>query len=329
MQNQTAAGKFMISPKVSILIPVYNGGHFLAECLDSVLAQDFPDMEILMADDGSTDGSSGLMERYAAKDRRIRWWKNPRNLGLAANFNCCLAAARGEYVKFVLQDDKLVSPAAVRLMAGALDADAEVALVASASQLLDGESRVTEIRDEFKPGTMAGVKTVRDCFKQSVVNHIGEPTVVMFRRALAGRGFNPRYKQLVDLEMWIHLLAERRFAYLSEPLCAFRQHAAQQTKVNRRQIPTGTEEVMLLTECRRQSWFPQAVTRRLLFANIRIFRQMRDEPAKALVAEFMRDLGRGWYFFFWARRKLTNPPQKLAHWIFRKTTGQPKTKPKA
>ena len=69
--------------KVSVLVPVYNGEAFLAECLESVLAQDFADMEILIADDASTDGSAAMVERYAAKDSRIRWWKNPDNLGLA------------------------------------------------------------------------------------------------------------------------------------------------------------------------------------------------------------------------------------------------------
>ena len=86
-------------PKVSVLVPVYNGEKFLAECLDSVLTQDFSDMEILIADDGSTDGSVALLERYAITDRRIRWWKNERNLGLIANFNHCLREEKGEYIK--------------------------------------------------------------------------------------------------------------------------------------------------------------------------------------------------------------------------------------
>ncbi len=92
-------------PKVSVLVPVYNGEKYLAECLDSVLAQDFANMEILIADDGSTDGSRELIRHYAEKDSRIRWWRNPANLGLAGNFNACLRAARNDYIKYVLQDD--------------------------------------------------------------------------------------------------------------------------------------------------------------------------------------------------------------------------------
>jgi glycosyltransferase involved in cell wall biosynthesis len=128
--------------KVSVLVPVFNSETFLVECLESVLAQDFEDMEILIADDASTDGSAALVECYAARDARIRWWKNPRNLGLARNFNCCLQAARGDYIKYVLQDDKLISPLAIQSMAGMLDHHPEVSLVSSMSQVLDEGSRV-------------------------------------------------------------------------------------------------------------------------------------------------------------------------------------------
>ena len=68
--------------KVSVLIPVFNGERYLAECLESVLAQDFPDLEILIGDDGSRDNSSEIISQFAARDPRIRWWKNPRNFGL-------------------------------------------------------------------------------------------------------------------------------------------------------------------------------------------------------------------------------------------------------
>ena len=58
--------------KVSVLVPVYNGEAFLAECLDSILAQDFADMEILISDDGSTDGTRQIIEEFAVRDGRIR-----------------------------------------------------------------------------------------------------------------------------------------------------------------------------------------------------------------------------------------------------------------
>src|ERR1017187_1981378 len=119
----------MCAPLVSILIPVYNGEPFLAECIDSVLAQDFADYELLISDDGSTDGSSGVIRRHAERDGRIRWWRNPRNLGIGGNFNACLKAARGEYVKYVLQDDKLLDPLTMRRLVAALQGDPTLSLV--------------------------------------------------------------------------------------------------------------------------------------------------------------------------------------------------------
>ena len=109
------------APKVSVLIPVYNGGPNLAECLDSILAQDFGDLEILMADDGSTDDSMAIAAAYAARDSRIRHWKNPQRLGLTANSNACLRAARGEYIKYVHQDAKLLCRSCLRKMVAALE----------------------------------------------------------------------------------------------------------------------------------------------------------------------------------------------------------------
>jgi len=102
------------APKVSVLIPVFNGGTNLAECLDSVLAQDFRDVEILVADDGSSDDSMAIVATYAARDSRLRHWTNPQRLGLTANSNACLRAARGEYIKFIRMTNSFAIPASVK-----------------------------------------------------------------------------------------------------------------------------------------------------------------------------------------------------------------------
>ena len=87
----------MSLPKVSVLVPVYNAGPFFAECLESILVQDFGDYEVLISNDGSTDGTVAIIERYAAKDPCILWWKNPLNIGLTRNHNHFLREARGEF----------------------------------------------------------------------------------------------------------------------------------------------------------------------------------------------------------------------------------------
>jgi glycosyltransferase involved in cell wall biosynthesis len=313
----------MRAPKVSILIPVFNGEKFLPECLNSILAQDFTDLEILLADDASTDGSAILIESYAARDPRIRWWKNSKNLGLGANWNSCLRVARGDYIKYVLQDDILLSPATVGLMVAELDNNNTVTLVGSASRLVDAESQLIETRQYFKPGIVDGLTIIRQCLERSA-NWIGEPSVVMFRRAQAERGFDERYRQLIDLEMWFHLLARGKFSYLPEPLCAFRQHAGQQTVVNRRQIIAGTEELMLMQTCYQQPWFRDMFTRQLLFSQIYSLRRCQTTLAITFRTQMLNDFGELWYGIYWLKRKLTQPFIKFCRWLDRRFNGKVK-----
>jgi glycosyltransferase involved in cell wall biosynthesis len=301
--------------KVSVLVPVYNGEPFLAECLESVLAQDFADMEILVADDASTDGSVALVERYAAKDSRVRWWRNPGKLGLARNFNCCLRAATGEYIKYVLQDDKLVSPLAIRSMVGLLDNYPEVALVGSASQVIDAQSRLLETRNGFcRSGVGEGKRAIAQCLEQNQ-NLIGEPTVTMFRKEQAARGFDERYRQVPDLEMWFYLLEQGQFAWLAEPLCAFRRHPRQQTEVNRRNHVGGEEQWILMRTCFAKPWVRKMISHRALFRQIYHLRKQRDEQAGLLAAEMMAALKPRRFAFYWLERRITRPFENLKNWL--------------
>lgn len=91
-------------PKVSVVVPVYNAMPFLPFCIDSILAQTFPDLEIILVDDGSTDGSPSLCDKYAAKDTRIICI-HQKNTGAAAARNTGLSLATGEFITFVDSDD--------------------------------------------------------------------------------------------------------------------------------------------------------------------------------------------------------------------------------
>jgi glycosyltransferase involved in cell wall biosynthesis len=217
--------------KVSVCIPTYNYGNYIAETIESVLAQNFSDFELLIIDDCSKDQTADVVESYARKDPRVRFIVNKVNLGMVENWNSCIAEARGEYIKFVFGDDLLASPDAVGRMVFLLDNDNSVSLVCSARNLIDESSKVKKIESHFDTGIIEGTDVINRCLA-SQGNLIGEPSVVMFRKNQAGRGFNTNYKQIVDLEMWFHLLQQGSFAYINEPLCSFRQHGQQQTRVN-------------------------------------------------------------------------------------------------
>ena len=94
----------MYSPEVSVIVPVYNVEAYLAQCIDSILAQDYRNFELILVNDGSTDNSGAICERYAAQDRRIRVITQ-ENSGPSTARNTGIKAACGKYIVFVDADD--------------------------------------------------------------------------------------------------------------------------------------------------------------------------------------------------------------------------------
>lgn len=97
------------SPKVSVLIPVYNRESFIGECIRSALAQTFSDIEVIVVDNASTDGTWGICRQFAATDSRVRVFRNSNNIGPVRNWISCVEHARGEYAKILFSDDLLES----------------------------------------------------------------------------------------------------------------------------------------------------------------------------------------------------------------------------
>jgi len=113
-------------PLISVIIPVYHVAAYLEACLGSVVAQTYKNLQILLIDDGSTDGSGALCDRWAAKDSRIRVI-HQSNRGLSQARNAGLDAATGEYILFADSDD-LLSPDLCRVLLEAAGAGAEIAI---------------------------------------------------------------------------------------------------------------------------------------------------------------------------------------------------------
>jgi len=94
-----------LAPRVSIGLPVYNGERFLAESLESLLAQTYRDFELIISDNASNDRTEEICRAYAARDPRIRYYREESNHGMAWNFNRVFALARGEFFKWAAYDD--------------------------------------------------------------------------------------------------------------------------------------------------------------------------------------------------------------------------------
>lgn len=230
-------------PKVSICIPTYNYGQFITETIESVLAQTYADYELIVVDNCSSDDTMALVAAYVAKDERIRYFCNESNLGMVGNWNRCLQYVRGEYVKILCADD-LLEPSCLKRSMEIFDRYPNVSLVTCIRQTVDKELKpMADIVYADSTRIESGSSVIRKCFFEG--NLIGEPTAVMFRRKDAERGFDLRYKQLIDLEMWFHLLEKGDFAFIAEVLCSFRQHEEQGTKSSIKEFAVIDDELLL------------------------------------------------------------------------------------
>jgi glycosyltransferase involved in cell wall biosynthesis len=294
--------------KVSVLVPVCNSETFLSECLESVLAQDFEDMEILIVDDASTDGSLALVERYAARDSRIKWWKNPGNLGLPGNHNACLRRARGEYVKFIHADDKLLSTSAIRHMAAALDENPSAVLVGCQQHLTGVKSRPTILSQ--KSGVYDGRQMIVASLENNT-NLIGQPTLTLFRRSAARRGFDDRFVGHLDFEMWCHLLEQGDFFYLAETLATWRVHETQQTARNMTNGSSHHEHLLLMKNYFAKPWLKDAATSQMLFAQVYYLEKKYGRQADHLITAMMAQLSSRHFAWQWLKHKGSRPIQKI------------------
>lgn len=93
-----------IRPKVSVGLPVYNGEKYLPQAIKSLLAQTFAEFELIICDNASTDRTQEISRTFTKRDQRIRYHRNPNNLGAAANFNLSFRLSSGEYFKWAADD---------------------------------------------------------------------------------------------------------------------------------------------------------------------------------------------------------------------------------
>ena len=223
------------APLASIVIPAYNE-RFFPEALASALAQTYAPLEIVVCDDSPGEAIRAACE--AARDARVRYVRNPQRLGFAANFTRCFEEARGEYLKFLNDDDRL-HPQCVEGLAGALRANSAVTLAFSRRVVIDDAGhRQPDIPatiplshiPAFFPGRDLGNLVLANS-----VNFIGEPSTGLFRKAQLAvepgsvfRWGAREYHCLADVSLWLRLLANGLAFYTPAPWSDFRIHAGQE-----------------------------------------------------------------------------------------------------
>lgn len=208
------------SPRVTVLMPVYNGERFLPDAIDSILAQTFAEFELLVVDDGSTDRSAAIVSSYA--DSRIRLVQNGENLGLIATLNRGLELARGGYVARMDCDDVSL-PERLARQVSFMDAHPEIG-VCGAWYLEFGASigsvmRLAPDHESIRCGTLFNPV-------------VGHPTVFLRKSAFRDNGlcYDAAFAHAEDYQLWARAMKCCNFANIPELLLYYRVHAQQVTR---------------------------------------------------------------------------------------------------
>lgn len=207
------------APRVTVVMPVFNGERWLADAVQSVLGQTVREIELVAVDDGSTDKSGAILKRFAATDERVRLAGDAKtNLGISAALNTGWRLARSPYIARLDADDIALPDRMARQIAF-LDAHPTVAAVGGAVVIIDDSGRRGSIiRYPTSSRSIRSRLPHRNCF--------AHPAVTIRRSALERVG-GYRIDHVEDYDLWLRLSEGDDLANLREPVILYRQHRDQ------------------------------------------------------------------------------------------------------
>ncbi len=203
-------------PRVSVVMTVHNGEHYLRAAIDSILAQTFSDFELIVVDDGSTDSTPRILDEY--RDPRLLRLHNGRKLGSAAGANRGLALARGDFIARMDADD-YAYPQRLAKQVAFLAQHPGVGLLGTWYEHMDTEGIVRE--QVTRPITDTGIRWF--LLFHCAFCH----SAVMMRRDLllrTGQRYNEALRSGIDFDLWVRLQGATRMAMLPEFLVRYRLH---------------------------------------------------------------------------------------------------------
>lgn len=210
-----------MSIKVSVLIPTYNCGDYIAETIESVLMQSMPGISLTVVDNCSTDNTQEIVSAYFA--RGVRYLRHDSNVGGTRNHNYCLDIADGEYIKLLSADDVLL-PGIIEAQANALDMNPACGVATCGYIVSDSTlspiSTVSNI-----PGLTRGAEAIKICANK-IANVIGNPSSIMLRKnALGNIRFDKDYKWHSDLRLFCDVLRHSDLINVDINGFLYRRHA--------------------------------------------------------------------------------------------------------
>jgi glycosyltransferase involved in cell wall biosynthesis len=222
---EEAGGAPATVPLVSIGLPVLNGERYLADAVDSLLAQTFTDFELILCDNASTDRTAEICQGYAARDPRVRYVRNPRTISGGENHNLTLSLARGRYFRWAGYDD-LVAPTFLERTVAVLEADPRVVVAHPWTITIDEHGNELERIRRDRRADLSQAQRFADIAKP--VTGCEEQYGLIRRDALVRTGGLHAYTD-ADRTMLAHLCLLGAFEEVPEYLFFRRVHAAQST----------------------------------------------------------------------------------------------------
>ena len=198
-------------PKISVVLPTYNGMKYIKHSIDSVLNQTFSDFELIIIDDCSTDGTGEFLDRYEKEDTRIRVLHNEENLKLPASLNKGFKLAKGEYFTWT-SDDNWYEKDAFEIMIKALDDNPEVGMVYCNCIVIDENERIVDAWKLSPPAWIRTGNCIGACFmyRSDVANIVGEYDTTMFLAE--------------DYDYWLRIYENSKLLHLTDFLYRYRAH---------------------------------------------------------------------------------------------------------
>jgi hypothetical protein len=233
-------------PQVTLLVPAYNYGRFIAQALDSLLSQTLRDLELIVIDDASRDDTPLVVAPYAS-DPRVRVVRHEQNQGHIASYNEGLALARGEYVGILSADDYCLRPDALERQVAVFAHNPRVGMVYSAHMMLDPDGQLTTVAHGAADAVRSGFDEFRSLLWGNYILHSG---VLLRREVQSALGpYDPQLPQSGDWDLWLRASAGYDVGYIAEPLYVYRLHRsnmqsrgippAQQAQQNVRTLEKG------------------------------------------------------------------------------------------
>lgn len=211
-----------MEPLVSICIPAYNNSAYIADTIKSVLGQTYKNLEVVVADDKSTDNTVEIVEALAKEDERVKLYKNEENLGMSGNWNHCLELCQGEFIKLICADDML-DKEAIEKEAGILTQYPEIVMVESDTRLVDINGKKTGVFKRYPKKGIVDGKKVAKC-SLMLNNFFGAPVNNTFRKSILDKvkGFDPDFTYILDFDMWVRIACLGKIYIIHEELNSFR-----------------------------------------------------------------------------------------------------------